>query len=60
MDAIPKSYGALLEKLVKMAPVRVFEKKGIAGIAANNDVIERTREMNAWLTWHDEIFSQNI
>jgi hypothetical protein len=53
MDAIPKSYGALLEKLVKVVPVRVLKKKGIASIAANNDVIKRTREMNTWFTWHD-------
>ena len=56
MDAIPKSYGPLLKKLVKVVPVRVLEEKGIASIAANNDVIKRTREMNTWFTWHVEIF----
>jgi hypothetical protein len=60
MDAIPKSYGALLEKLVKVVPVGVLKKKGIASIAANNDVIKRTREMNTRFTWHVEIFPQNV
>jgi hypothetical protein len=60
LDAIPKSYGALLEKLVKVVSVRVLKKKGIASIAANNDVIKITREMNTWFTWHVEIFSQNV
>ena len=60
MDAITKSHGPFLEKLVKVVPVRVLKKKGIASIAANNDVIKRTREVNAWFTWHDEIFPQNV
>jgi len=45
---------------VKVVPVRVLKEKGIASIAANNDVIKRTREMNTWFTWHIEISPQNV
>lgn len=52
MDAIPKSCGPLLEKLIKVVPVRVLKKKVIAGIAANNDVVKATRDVNTWFTRH--------
>lgn len=60
MDAIPKSYGALLEKLQKVVPVRVLKKKRVTSIAANNDMIKRTRKMNTWFTRHAKTFPQNV
>ncbi len=52
MDAAIELYGHLLHEQVKTVTISIVEKYRLAGIAAKDDVIDCTGEMDSWFACH--------
>lgn len=60
VNAVVEPLGSLLEKEVKAVPVGIVEEHVVAGIPAENDMVDGTWIMDTWFTWHDQILIDNV